>query len=125
MMTLVSASEDLQQRTLSSLPGLWQKIRYVAGLRAGDGRYRHWGLDRTFGEPASQAALSAAHSELFLQLLRTPLRQLAGDYIQAEATEGGPTDWSLYIPADPRGGSAAHFNSIVSALQALASTPRP
>jgi hypothetical protein len=124
MMTLVSAYEDLQQRTLGALPGLWSRVRYLAGLRGSEGSYRHWGLGRTFGEQASQRAFAAAHTDLFLQLLRTPLRDLLGEYQDAEQTPGELLDWSLYIPAQQGGGSAAHFNSIVSALQELAGTPR-
>lgn len=125
MMTLVSAYEDLQQRTLQSLPGLWRKICYLAGLRSGEAGYRHWGFARTFGESASQTAFATAHTELFLEVLRKPLRELASDYQQAEQSGGELLDWSLYVPAEQAGGSAAHFNSIVSALQALSSARRP
>lgn len=124
MMPLASAYEDLQQRTLSALPGLWERIRYLASLRSSAGGYRHWGLDRTFGERASQTALGAAHTQLFLQVLRTPLRQLVQEYRQAEEHPGELLDWSLFVPGDLAGGSASHFNSVVSALQALAADRR-
>ncbi len=124
-MTLASAYEDLQQRTLVALPGLWERIRYLAALRNSGGSYRHWGMDRTFGEQAAQNALGAAHTQLFLQVLRTPLRQLVAEYEHSQSDSGELMDWSLYVPGDMAGGSVSHFNSIVSTLQALAGNRRP
>ena len=122
-MTLASAYEDFRQSTLGVLPGLWARLCYVAGLRGSGGDYRHWGMARTYGSHASQKAVAAAHSELFLAVLRTPLRQIGSEF-QAVEKSSEPLDWALCVPADMGGGSAAHFNSIVSALQALAETPR-
>lgn len=123
-MTLASAYDDFRLRTLEALPGLWARLRYLAGLRAQDGGYQHWGMRRTFGDEAAQKAVAAAHSDVFLQLLRTPLRQLAREFTDSRSSSGEPVDWSLYVPADLGGGSVKHFNSIVSALQKLSSAPR-
>ncbi len=118
-MTLVSAYEDFRTRTLGALPGLWARLRYLAGLRTPDGAYRHWGMSRTYGPEAAQKAAAAAHSEIFLQFLRTPLQQLAREFSDATTSSGEPLDWKLFVPGDLGGGSEKHFNSIVSALLTL------
>ncbi len=114
-MTISSAYDDFCARTLAALTGLWQRLRYLAELRAPDGRYRHWGMARTFGDDATQRALAQAHTELFLQVLRMPLRRLA-----SESAVAPFADATSYLPADLEGGTPEHFNSIVSALAALA-----
>ena len=123
-MTLVSAYDDFRMRTLEALPGLWARLRYLAGLRTPDGAYRHWGMSRTYGPEATQKAAAAAHSDLFLQFLRTPLQQLAREFSDTTTSPEEPLDWKLFVPGDPGGGSEKHFNSIVSALQQLSSSPR-
>lgn len=123
-MTLASAQDDFQQRTLGALPGLWAKLRYLAGLRGPAGAYRHWGMERTFGTETTQRVVAAAHSELFVQLLRTPLRQLRREFPEEDPASAEMLDWSLYLPADLEGGSVEHFKSVVSALTAL-SAARP
>ena len=119
-MTICSAYEDFCAHTLSALGGVWQRLRYVAELRAPDGRYQHWGMARTFGDGATQRTLAQAHTELFLEILRMPLRRLAGDASIAESTGR-----SSYLPANLEGGTPEHFNSIVSALAALSEARRP
>lgn len=119
-MTISSAYDDFCSRTLGAITGAWQRLRYVAELRAPDGRYQHWGLARTFGDDAAQRTLAQAHTELFLEILRTPLRRLAGD-----ASAAGIVQRSSYLPVDLEGGTPQHFNSIVSALAALAEARQP
>ena len=125
MMTLVSASDDFRIRTLAALPGLWAKLRYLAGLRSPDGAYQHWGMSRTYGEEAAQKAAAAVHSDVFLEFLRTPVRQLAREFSDSPSSSSTqPADWSSYVPQDLGGGSLKHFNSVVSALQKLSESPR-
>ncbi len=119
-MTISSAYDDFCARTLAILAGVWQRLRYVAELRAPDGRYRHWGMARTFGDDATQRALAQAHTELFLEVLRMPLRRLA-----AESPAAPFAAASSYLPAELEGGTPEHFNSIVSALAALAAARQP
>lgn len=119
-MTISSAYDDFCARTLAALAGVWQRLRYLAELRAPGGRYRHWGMARTFGDDATQRALAQAHTELFLEVLRMPLRRLA-----AESPAAPFVGASSYLPADLEGGTPEHFNSIVSALSALAEARQP
>ena len=123
-MKISSAYDDFCARTLGALAGAWQRLQYLAELRAPDGRYQHWGLARTFGEATAQRALAQVHSEVFLELLRTPLRSLARQSSAAEIKQ-----LSGYLPGNLEGGTPQHFNSIVSALTALSaartSSPTP
>ena len=119
-MTISSAYEDFCLHTLSALAGAWQRLHYLAGMRAPDGRYRHWGLARTYGEAAAQRALAQAHTELFLQVLRMPLSSLA-----QESSPGDLVELASYVPGNLEGGTAEHFNSIVSALKALSEARKP
>ena len=118
-MTISSAYDDFCARTLGVLAGAWQRLQYLAELRTPDGRYQHWGLARTFGEATAQRSLAQAHSEVFLEILRTPLHRLAQQSSAAEIKQ-----LSSYLPGNLEGGTPQHFSSIVSALAAL-SAARP
>lgn len=128
-MTLFSAFEDFVLRTLEALPATWSRLVYVAGLRQTDGGYVHWGLERTHGAPAVRQALPRAHRELFLEVLRTPLAQLAADAQRAALHQDQDTVAYLaelsarratLLPGDRGGGSGEHFNSVLDALSTLA-----
>jgi hypothetical protein len=132
-MTLRSALEDLSETTLARVAGVAGKIEYVASLRdASSGRYSHWGLTRAYGEAAAQDALAEAHRQLFLRLLRTPLRTLRDDVIASsrelqmtagEYVAGLRSRLPALLPADLGGGSARHFSSALEALSILISSP--
>ena len=128
-MTYLSASEDVLTTTVASLPGVWGKLHYLAGLRAEDGAYEHWGLTRLHGEAAVQRALSEAHREVFLEILRTPLAPLLEDAILSAADQELDAvtyvaqlsaRWLELLPPDPGGGLEAHFSSVLKALSKLA-----
>lgn len=120
----LSPFEDFQARTLSALSGLWTKLLYMTEVRSADGSYRHWGHSRVHGESASQVALARAHSELYIALLRTPIRELVeeikvtdGDSESRELVGKITTRNKQMIPDDLEGGSPRHFNSIVLAAR--------
>ncbi len=128
-MTFLSASEDVLATTLAALPGVWGKLQYVSGLRNEEGRYHHWGLERLHGEAAVQRALGAAHRDVFLDILRTPLAPLLEKAALSAADQ--ELDAVSYLsqlsarrqallPPDLGGGMEAHFNSILTALSKLA-----
>lgn len=128
-MTLLSASEDVLATTLAALPGVWGKLQYVSGLRNQEGRYHHWGLERLHGEAAVQRALGAAHRDVFLDILRTPLAPLFEKAALSAADQ--ELDAVSYLsqlsarrqallPPDLGGGMEAHFSSILKALSKLA-----
>lgn len=126
---ILSPADDFSSRTLAAVPGLLNKLDYVTGLRSTSGSYEHWGLSRSHGPAAANQTVAGAHADLFLQLLRTPLRELieevarmaeergmkAGEVITS-LTEKGET----LIPQSLRGGSQRHFSSVLHSLSALA-----
>jgi hypothetical protein len=132
-MPLKSALDDVLGTTLAGVAGIAGKIEYVASLRdTASGSYSHWGLTRSYGEPAAQHALAEAHRLLFLRLLRTPLRVLRDDVVLSSGalkiTAGEYVDRlrsraPALLPADLGGGSARHFSSVLHALSILVSPP--
>jgi len=119
----LSPFEDFRERTLSALSGLWTKLLYMAELRSSDGTYCHWGHSHVYGEARSQAALARAHSELYIALLRSPIRELveeienSGGNDQKEIFRNIVASRERMIPKNLEGGSPRHFNSIALAVR--------
>ena len=124
-MTLLSASEDLWYRTLSAFDGILQKFAYVVSLRDQSGRYRHWGMDRTYGEQTAEAAIAEVHTRAWIDVLRTPVPELVDEISGMDAVarqtliEELENRRRLSCPADLSGGTVRHFNSILLALEYL------
>lgn len=128
-MTLKSAVEDLQSRTLRAVSGLLGKLDYLASLREPDGSYSHWGLARVHGEPATQRALGDEHRGVVTRILRTPLRTLLNDVDESTTPKGvGSVVFleqmndraSQVVPGAPGAGTERHLNSVLRALLRLA-----
>jgi hypothetical protein len=121
-MILLSPLEDFVLKTLATLSGSCSKLAYIGSLRKND-HYEHWGLTRTYGAPAAGAAISEAHTQVWLEVLRTPLRKLAEEpacVITAEEELKREAEGRAALtPANPGGGSKRHFNSILLALSLL------
>jgi len=127
-MPLYSPLDDFMERTVAHIPGLLPKLEYLSALRAADGGYEHWGMMRVFGDEAAQQAIKHAHCDLFLRVLRTPMRELLED-AQA-AAERSDVAAEIYVnglnaagerllPEKLGGGSARHFNSVLETLSYL------
>lgn len=133
-MTLLSASEDLRYRTLDALRGPLERIAYLASIRDEAGLYLHWGLARTYGEVAARAAIAEVHTQVWIEILRTPIPELVRVMVEMGTTEREEVLGELrnyrdkILPADQAGGGVRHFNSILVALErlskALDATPR-
>jgi hypothetical protein len=89
-----NALRDLRNRTLARLDGNLARLVYLASTRDyNTGRYEHDGLSFHFSQQVAQAALAAAHREVFASLALSPLRVLVAElqhYIRsscADATE--------------------------------------
>jgi hypothetical protein len=132
-MSLKSAAEDLQARTLLAVSGLLGKLEYLAGLRQRDGSYTHWGLSRVHGDEATQRALGEAHRGVVSSILRTPLRELSRDLDDSgRGTKREPADLlkklsdasSQVVPPQPGAGASRHLSSVLRALANL-TKPRP
>ncbi len=133
-MTFLSAGEDFCYRTLAAVPGALPKLAYLARLRDQQGQYRHWGMNRTYGEKAAAAAMAEAHTQVWLEVLRTPIPKL---FAQLSAMDPGTRRavlaelrncQRLCHPVDLGGGALRHFNSVLLALEHLSrlldATPR-
>lgn len=118
----LSPIEDFATRTLSAIPGLWRKFLYMAELRSADGKYEHWGHRRIHGELSSQQALASIHSQVYLDVLRMPLRELmsAGEDQNYSTAASFPVELQVrMVPSELQGGSPRHFNSIALAVRYL------
>jgi hypothetical protein len=131
-MTLKSAVQDLQDRTLRAVTGLLGKLAYISTLRGADGSYSHWGLERVHGHDATQRALKDAHHSVVATILRTPLRNLVED-VRTSTLEGSSPSSLLQalrenpaevLPPGPGAGTEPHLNSVLHSLLRLVKNRR-
>lgn len=115
-MPLLSPYEDFVTRTLGALKGTWARLEFIAGLRAENNQYQHWGMENVHGARASQAAIAQAHTSVFQRALETPITELAGEFVVAD----GSHDYNRYIPKDLNGCTKEHFQYLTTALTLLA-----
>jgi hypothetical protein len=127
----LSTFEDLMKRTLNAVQGMWRKLDYLAELRKGDGEYEHWGLSRVHGEVEAGRILAETHSSLYMQLLRTPIEELAADLEFDDDDESAAVlvqriaiRRKQMIPSFAPGAAPRHFNSVVLAVSLLCSEQR-
>ena len=123
-MSIKTPLEDFLKTTMAAMPGYWYKLVYLAGLRSSSQKYGHWGMARRYGLRASHPAISAAHSDLFLQLLSTPVKKLVEDASASSETENQAhfleelwESRGRMIPTDLGGGSAKHFEVTLLTVQ--------
>ena len=124
----MSAFGDFMQ-SLNVLNGVWSKLNYVRELRGEDGKYRHWGLGQIHGEEETDRAIAEVHSELHLQLLRSPLPEIF-EQLPLGAEDAGCSSLQLaeqmckekarITPGDVRGGSPKHFDAVLAITRMLA-----
>jgi len=125
-----SAFEDFLRLTLQAVSGYWQKMLYLTSLRreGKSSEYEHWGLARRYGKQASSDAVKAAHSDVFLGVLRSPLRTLEEDAKQAATPLNVPAAdyvedlWKqrdTLLPDELHGGTQRHFDLVLRTLRAL------
>src|SRR5690242_17536896 len=120
-MMLISAADDFLQTSVAAVSGTLEKLQYIAGLRQANGEYFHWGMARTHGEATASHAIGQAHTNVFLSVLRTPIRRLWEDAGASAQNRGAdPAEFvkkllekgDQLIPADLQGGGRQHFNSV-------------
>jgi len=128
---LISPVEDFVTRTLASVPGTFGKLQYVAGLRQGKDDYFHWGFARVHGEGTASLTIARAHSDLFNEVLRCPVKKLweeirsaaaANDSSLVQFIEKLVAQKESLIPKEFKRGSTRHFNSVLLGLSGLASS---
>lgn len=127
-MALKSAYDDLRERTLARIEGIWGRLAYVANRRSPDGSYEHWGFERNHGLAAAQDSFARAHQSLVGNVLRTRLRALREDLERSSAAEGAsPASYAskltggLYrlLPVGSARMTEQHLISVLKALSAL------
>lgn len=130
-MTLKSAMQDVQDRTLRAVTGVLAKLQYLVSLRNQDGAYSHWGLERVHGEAATQNALQDAHRGVVSSILRTQLRNLFRDLQETSGSENEATELldqlqssPKIVPPKPGAGTERHLNSVLHALARLVKNQR-
>ena len=131
---LTSAVEDFEGRTLSVIPGLLGKLRYVNLLRGSGGGFSHWGLEKVHGASGAEQGIRSAHRSLIAQVLRTPMRELTMD-LRRSAASAEIADYDLLLslekPWDGPAGdekvsaSEKHFTSVLHTLSALLQNEPP
>jgi hypothetical protein len=114
-----SAATEIRETTLASLPGLWNKILYLARLRRG-GEYEHWGIQKTFGREG-QRALAEAHQSTFNDILRTSTSGLVSDAAAGGAEERleAQRDLSPLLPAECSPAGRSHLRYLITAVREL------
>lgn len=120
---LFNVAEDFKRYTLKALPTLLEKMAYISSLQNNDGRYRHWGLSRLFGDHRAQKGISAVHSELAMNLIRVPIRNLYHDYSDQRAQHPeflDPEFLALKAPANGDELLSVHLQLIQGSLVAVA-----
>jgi len=126
---MLTATEDFLKNTLSVFQAILERLQYLRSLRSSrEGKYEHWGLNRTYGSDVVQRMISDVHSYNFLEALRTSLLVL-WDEVQESAHEQNmeplqyldrlEKDGSL-LPKNLQGGSAKHLDSVFAALREIA-----
>ena len=124
-----SASEDFRRRTLSVLPTLLERLAYICSLQTEDGAYEHWGLNRSFGNRTAQDAILRAHTEIALELIRVPVREIYQEFKEAIAREEGPQvlhaeSFVLKAPVNGDELLSAHVHLLQDSLAAVAHLER-
>lgn len=130
---MYQASENFKKRTLSALPTLLERLAYICSLQLPDGQYRHWGLSRAYGQRLAQEAIRAAHEEIAIEMLESPVREVYKEYQEAVGREDGPEvlkpeSFVLTAPVNDDALLSAHLRLLQDSVQALAhqerTTPR-
>ncbi len=120
-MKLLSAYEDFVQTTLSQIPNVLDRLRFIARMRKGE-QYEHWGLAKVFGKEAAQRAISDSHADTFEQTLTTPIPKL--DVETESSQQNSSLSNRQMLPADLRGGSRRHLNWILRVVYLLGRSRR-
>lgn len=127
-MRVTSPLEDFLGRTVRSVAGALERLRFLGDIRTQDKKYDHWGMVSTYGEEKANRAMSEAHTRAWIEVLRAPLPELENDVLRSEkAQELGPEEYirrlerneEKIVPAEIEGGSRRHFSMLLQTLRML------
>lgn len=122
-----SAAEEAF-RSVSAVPGTLARLAYLAKLQTAPGVYRHWGLERDYGEEATHIAFRSAHLLIVETILQTDFSELLLEIrLNADDENVSTTEWLRRILEAPcldpcKSGEQIylHFKYVLAALQVLA-----
>jgi len=117
-MKFFPAFDDFMIRSVAAIPGTWERLRYVAGLRQSDGGYAHWGMTRTYGADVAQRTMRSAHEEVLRDVLRTPLSDLL-DEVSTEPESRHAVPSPSLAPAGASASYGLHFAWLCESLRAI------
>ena len=123
-MSLLSPIEDFQSRSVARLGGVFEKLRFVAGLRDAGKHYSHWGMETTHGKEAAGTALAAVHTIVWVDLMRRKIRELEQDVVRAVQDLKPLKNDKNIVPANTSGTTARHFHYLVEAVTLLRKSSR-
>ncbi len=121
-----SAAEEAF-RSVSAVAGTLARLAYLAELQTAPGVYRHWGLEKDYGEEATHIAFRSAHLLIVETVLQTDFSELLMEIrLNADGENVSATEWFrriLEAPCLDPGKSGEqiylHFKYVLAALQAL------
>jgi hypothetical protein len=125
-MPLITAYRDFL-RSLNAVPGLWNKLHYLAKLREG-ATYGHWGLIKIHGKAATTEAIEGVHQILVTETLRRSIPELVEELDRFSEEQG---EEPLHLIAELIGGGALslppgalktpskHFSYVMSVVSSL------
>jgi hypothetical protein len=125
-MPLLTANRDFL-RSLKAVPGLWNKLHYLAKLRQ-ETTYEHWGLMQIHGEAEAIEAIEGVHQVLITETLRRSIPQLLED-LNRFCEEQGENSLQLVTELVMRGElslppgtsktPSKHFNYVMRVVSSL------
>jgi len=129
-----SAYEDLWDRTLGKIEGIWAKLVYVAERRSANGTYQHWGFERAHGTEMAQETFVRVHNSLIETALQTRLQLLREDLEQTCRADGtNPVSYVMkltaaqgsLLPSNCPKVTKLHLISILKTLSILEARQQP
>src|SRR5882724_10106473 len=100
-MPLFTAHRDFL-RTLTAVPGLWNKLHYLSTHRLDD-HYQHWGLIQIHGDEAVIDAMKDVHRILISETIHRTFPELVADLDRFCDQEGNDA-MQLIVEMISRGG---------------------
>jgi len=125
-MPLLTANRDFL-RTLDAVPGLWNKLHYLAKLRE-EASYEHWGLIKIHGEAAATEAIEGVHQILVAETLRRSIPELVEELHRFSEEQGEEPlrliaelilRGALSLPPGTSRTPSKHFSYVVSVVSSL------
>ena len=128
---MIKTVEEEAFRSVSAIAGNLARLSYLASLQVEPGTYKHWGLEREYGQEAVSAAFKRSHRLVLENMLETDLSELAGElHIHAEDTGESKSEClrhlleSPYVnPFDSVEHIDCHIKYVLESLRALAQQP--